>query len=68
MTEDPTKDLDDGETPSLTMPHEIGTRSTKLEAQAEDSSRETRTRLDLIIRGFDERLTELERRPNYPKR
>ena len=68
MTEDPTKDLDDGEMLSLTMPPEIGTGSTKLEAQAEDRSRETRTRLDLIIRGFDKRLTELERRQNYPKR
>lgn len=104
MADDPTKDLTDGEKLSLILINLSGveTRLATFEAQAEDRSRETRPKLDLIIkeisdlregmadirkdlrsidrkfdvfnkdmlamkadlRDFDERLTELERRPN----
>jgi septal ring factor EnvC (AmiA/AmiB activator) len=52
MTEDPTKDLTDGEKLSLilTKLSDVETRLAKLEAQAEDRSRETRPKLDLIIK------------------
>lgn len=111
MTDDPTKDLTDGEKLNLILAKlsDVETRLARLEAQAEDRSRETRPKLDLIIKevadvradvnelkegqnrlekelrlmnrkfdalnkdmltmkadlgDFDERLTELERRPN----
>ncbi|HEU0179466.1 MAG TPA: hypothetical protein VFV58_34980 [Blastocatellia bacterium] len=52
MTEDSTKDLTDSEKLSLilTKLSDVETRLAKLEAQAENRSRETRPKLDLIVK------------------